>query len=206
MGSYNTTAKKGYHFVLTKKGYKKTPDKVKPERKAGYPVRGFERRVPTSWIEKGYVEEIKMKTINEQIKELRDLSEGYTAGGHKDVGNKLREAADTIETLSAKLAANTEPPDSHYRGGWIAVNDRLPELNRFYIVTTFDGEDHEVEPAYYAKIGFFGERNIKPNWWSDCTSNAEMIEEDKKEVIAWRPLPDPYIPNSQAAVQEGDNP
>ena len=46
-----------------------------------------------------------MSMISEQVKELRELSEAYTACGHRFVGDKLREAADTIETLSAKLQA-----------------------------------------------------------------------------------------------------
>lgn len=52
-------AEKGNHFVVTERGYEKTPDKVKPERKVGEPIRGFEYRVPMSWIAKGYVEEKK---------------------------------------------------------------------------------------------------------------------------------------------------
>lgn len=52
------TAEKGNIFVLTKKGYSKTPDKVKHERKIGKPIKGFEHTVPASWYEKGYVEEI----------------------------------------------------------------------------------------------------------------------------------------------------
>lgn len=51
-------AQKGKHFVLTEKGYKKTPDNVKPERSIGKPLKGFEYSVPTSWFEKGYVEEV----------------------------------------------------------------------------------------------------------------------------------------------------
>lgn len=56
--AYNKSAEKGNMFVLTEKGYKKTPDKVKPERKIGSPVKGFQYRVPTAWVSKGYVEEV----------------------------------------------------------------------------------------------------------------------------------------------------
>lgn len=51
-------AGKGNHFILTEKGYEKTPDRVKPEREIGKPVAGFECKVPSSWIEKGYVAEV----------------------------------------------------------------------------------------------------------------------------------------------------
>lgn len=56
--AYNESAKKGNIFILTKKGYEKTPYMVKHERVIGKPVEGFEYRVPVSWIKNGYVEQI----------------------------------------------------------------------------------------------------------------------------------------------------
>lgn len=47
----------GNQFVLTEKGYRNTPDHVKHEREVGVPVKGFETRVPATWINKGYVME-----------------------------------------------------------------------------------------------------------------------------------------------------
>lgn len=75
---------------------------------------------------------------------------------------------------------------------WIPCNRELPKEGMFYNVTVFDGEDYRVEPAYYAKIGYLGQRNMKANWWTDCTSNAELIEVDDDVVVAWMPLPEPY--------------
>lgn len=57
MAIYRKSAADGNHFVLTKKGYEQTPDKVKPEREIGCPLKGFEYDAPTSWVEKGYVVE-----------------------------------------------------------------------------------------------------------------------------------------------------
>ena len=57
MSAYCKSAEAGNHFVLTEKGYEQTPEPVKPERRAGEPVRGVEYSVPTSWLKKGYVEE-----------------------------------------------------------------------------------------------------------------------------------------------------
>lgn len=54
---YRLEATKGKQFVLTEKGYNRTPDHVKRERKVGGPVKGFETSVPMTWVEKGYVEE-----------------------------------------------------------------------------------------------------------------------------------------------------
>lgn len=56
----------------------------------------------------------RMSEIGRQIEDLRNLSEGYTAGGHKNLGNKLKEAADTIDVLSAKLAAANMELESLY--------------------------------------------------------------------------------------------
>lgn len=55
--AYYKNAKAGNIFLLTKKGFERTPDKVKQERKTGSPVKGFEYNVPISWIDKRYVEE-----------------------------------------------------------------------------------------------------------------------------------------------------
>lgn len=53
-------ADKGCIFVCTEKGYDRTPEKAKKERTVGKPIPLFDRKVPQSWIEKGYVKEIKI--------------------------------------------------------------------------------------------------------------------------------------------------
>lgn len=55
---YKKEAESGKRFVLTVKGYERTPDRVKLERAAGKSVKGYEYSVPQSWIDKGYVEEV----------------------------------------------------------------------------------------------------------------------------------------------------
>ena len=42
-------------FVLTEKGYIRTPDSVKPEREIGKPIKHFEKAVPLSWYKNGWV-------------------------------------------------------------------------------------------------------------------------------------------------------
>lgn len=61
MGAYMKEANKGNQFLLTESGYNHTPDNVKDERNIGEPIKGFETRVPVSWIEKKYVEEKQMQ-------------------------------------------------------------------------------------------------------------------------------------------------
>ena len=52
------TAIEGNYFGLTQYGYECSPDHTKAEREPGKPVKGFETRVPVSWVEKGYVKEM----------------------------------------------------------------------------------------------------------------------------------------------------
>lgn len=74
--------------------------------------------------------------ISEQAKKLRELAadmEKYV--GLRPKPHILREAADTIESLSAKLqAANTERAAEDC-GGWIPCKDRLPKEDGFYLAT-----------------------------------------------------------------------
>ncbi len=59
----------------------------------------------------------RMSEISEQIENLRNLSDGYIIGGHKNIGNKLKEAADTIDVLSAKLTTANMELESLYESG-----------------------------------------------------------------------------------------
>ena len=69
-----------------------------------------------------------MSMISEQVKELREIASEFDLDGKEELSNMINEAADTIEALSAKLAAtNMERSDRYYGGGWIACEDRLPD-------------------------------------------------------------------------------
>ncbi len=66
--------------------------------------------------------------MNEQVKRLRDSAYVYRSAGFTEASRLFLEAADTIEGLSARLAAaNMERPEAHHGGGWIACSERLPE-------------------------------------------------------------------------------
>ena len=75
-----------------------------------------------------------MSMMSEQVRQLRDCADYIHNRGNIDpiqAEYEFREAADTIETLSAKLhAANMERSSAHYHGGWIPVSERTPEMNK----------------------------------------------------------------------------
>lgn len=139
--------------------------------------------------QEGYFE---MSMISELIKNLRWYG-SYADSAEKDL---MYEAADTIEALSAKLAAaNMERSDRYYGGGWISCEDRLPE------------EEKEVLVCFYSKtcnkVGF-SKKNIKvaklTSERRDEYGNKEIgfigsaVNHSIKEVLAWQPLPEPYRP------------
>ncbi|KAI4438899.1 DUF4246 domain-containing protein [Schaedlerella arabinosiphila] len=109
--------------------------------------------------------------ISEQVKELRYKADIFEKSGCAVDGivKAFREAADTIETLSAKLqAANMEGIESSYGTGWISAN-RPPKSNKDVLVRY-----NSVKMG----IGWYCERSKR--WWT-C---------DGCVPVEWRPLPE----------------
>lgn len=114
--------------------------------------------------------------ILEQVKKLREGSIPYKWAGNKDMESLLLQAADTIEALSAKLAAaNMEWSDRYYSGGWIACEDRLPEIGKSVLICDSNRN------VCIRKIMRIDELGVV--WWSQYST-----------AIAWQPLPEPYRP------------
>ena len=68
-------------------------------------------------------------SISEQVKELRELANDVWLNSNEKFGIKINQAADTIESLSAKLqAANMERSAEDCGGGWIECESgKLPD-------------------------------------------------------------------------------
>ena len=123
-------------------------------------------------------------SISEQVKELREVARMYEGLDGADI---LREAADTIESLSAKLA-DMERSAEDCGGGWIQCKDRLPETSEYmeFAPTPYM---KRIEISYMTDtveylIGFYDGSK-----WMDKHHNVI------KNVIAWKPflkLPEDY--------------
>ncbi len=134
-----------------------------------------------------------MSMISEQVKELRDCVhrwQNFESVSSSEPFKLLSEAADTIETLSAKLeAANMEQSDRYYGGGWILSKDRLPtkeECGNYrghFLVTVYASELKTLCMEYeYTTI-----RGKEVGRWTWCDGvNIPW------EVIAWKKFPEPY--------------
>lgn len=122
-----------------------------------------------------------MSMIEQQLKEIRNMTSVLHDEKRYAAEEIMRQAADTIKALSAKLAAeNMERSDRYYGIGWIACDDRLPKKDGFYLAT-IDGEiAGEDKP-------FSGLAEFENGKWVDD-------EDDYQCILAWQPLPEPYRP------------
>lgn len=112
-----------------------------------------------------------MSMISEQIKELRKAAKWFEGACFPDGIRLANNAADTIESLSAKLA-NMERSAEDCGGRWIACKERLPEDEGMYLITAKVLEKIEIQYVFFQKnMDLF-----------ICNGIA----------IAWKPLPEPY--------------
>lgn len=125
-----------------------------------------------------------MSMISEQVKELREYSElCLQYCNEKRAKELLKEAADTIEALSAKLAAaNMERSDRYYGGGWIACEDRMPEEHKLYDITFENSVGIHSDSAIY---------NPYLKRWLWDADKTELVE---NKVLAWAEKREPYHP------------
>ena len=120
------------------------------------------------------------KILEEIEKERRDEDDYWDARG-KMYAKTWNDCTDFIEDIIRK----------HMNDGWISVEERLPErtldekLNKSYkkylvFIDSVDGWDIDI-----AVYDFWNDKK-----WREAHDGYEEIE----NVVAWRPLPDPYRP------------
>lgn len=113
-------------------------------------------------------------SISEQVRELREYVNDISSLITEDIDvlkSIFSEAADTIESLSVKLA-NIERPAEVCGGGWIACKERLPEDEGMYLITAKVLEKIEIQYVFFQKnMDLF-----------ICNGIA----------MAWKPLLEPY--------------
>lgn len=108
--------------------------------------------------------------ISEQVKGLRKLGNQWKHNGVAGY-NLILDACDTIEALSAKLAAHNLG-----KGEWIPVGERLPE-NSGCVLISIAGD---------IEFGAYDRQNCDWAIW-----HGDYWDEGKR-ADAWMPLPEPY--------------
>lgn len=121
-----------------------------------------------------------MSMISEQVKKLQDIQERLDTDGELDMdilhiakfwAQDIRDAIDTIETLSAKMCTK------NLHNGWILCDERLPEENQRVLTCDKFGNVHINN--------YFMGRNNVPFGIDDNHSRFYP-------VVAWQPLPEGY--------------
>ena len=138
-----------------------------------------------------------MSMISELVKELRECVEECDNPLYdmkmKWIAKLMYQAADTIESLSAKLQADNMERSADCGGGWIYCGDgnNLPEPGRRYRVTALwkdgDFETRSVYDLVYGTDGLWHGENYTPVSF---------------EIIAWKPLEEPYRENIEEHVRK----
>lgn len=109
--------------------------------------------------------------IIEQVKELRAYSNFSLYAREDKAKELLRQAADTIESLSSKLQAENMEQSADC-GGWIPCKERLPEDDGMYLITSKVLDKTEVQYVFFQK-------------------NMDLFICNGIPT-AWQPLPEPY--------------
>lgn len=108
---------------------------------------------------------------------LSEFESGYAAGA-VDMANAIK------DVICANMGdgKNTNVPSN---GGWIPVEERLPEngTNGIYDMQLVTLKDGEVCLGVY--------RNEDSEWWTR-KQEGRTLYTNKHEVIAYQPLPEPY--------------
>ena len=127
-------------------------------------------------------------SISEQVKELREYSNISLYTRESRARELLKEAADTIEALSANLADMERSADD-CGVGWIKCKDRLPtekecgDYRGHFLVTVYANK-HTTMYMEYEYTTVRG-KEVGRWIWNDRVNIPW-------EVIAWQPLPEPY--------------
>lgn len=130
-----------------------------------------------------------MSMTSNLVKGLRDYAEIYSrlSNHTKDgrVPDLLLVAADTIEELSAKVARQSmERSSQYYGGGWISVNDRLPEEGEKVLVWY----EYFRYGEYNCMFQTYGVGYQYGGYWGGEVNGTNA------RCIAWQPLPPAYEP------------
>ena len=124
----------------------------------------------------------------EKIFEEIEAEHPYKVPGNYDSYSQYNEAwSDAIYRVRARLEEFFQEKDND---GWIPAEERLPKTNGTYNVT------RHIDGHFISDSAYFDGQNT---WHSDNRVNHSRPY--LTDVIAWRPLPEPYRQNKQRRVK-----
>lgn len=126
-----------------------------------------------------------MQTLKKILEEIQKTESEYINEDHHPM---FKIGAASIATEIKQIICE------HMNDNWIAVEEKLPE-NNDYILLSFDNYKIPM-------IGRYEDRREGGAFYlGDCTGDDTCIAQDLY-VAAWRPLPEPYRPESNEIVRD----
>lgn len=123
-----------------------------------------------------------MNVLEKILEEIKEVEKKFVVG--HEVLFALGATGMASEISGIIRSHMDDAPDNN--DGWIPVSEKLPEAG--------DGKYYpllNVQTSYGAvKCGFYRVRDDR--WYIYEEFYNEFIEANKKEVVAWQPLPEPY--------------
>ena len=118
-----------------------------------------------------------MNVLEKILEEIKDLKRKQNSS-NQDFLTGYISALSTVEGIMCSYMSEHSGDDTEM-GGWIPVEERLPEESGIYIVTAHDGCRMRSTYLKYYK---------KQRRWELVGTRAYW------RVFAWMPLPEPYNP------------
>ena len=111
-------------------------------------------------------------SISEQVKKLKVEAEWLEKDQEKRLASILLQAADTIESLSAKLQAENMERSADCKNGWQPILEYNREKYDWVLIKYFDGEEEcvpqvaelRLDGKWHVSTDFDGDFTI-PSWF-----------------------------------------
>ena len=130
-----------------------------------------------------------MNVLEKILEEIKEVEKKFVVGHEVLFALGATGIATEIEEI---IRSHMDDEDND---GWIPVEERLPdrENKESYDINLVTLEDGEVCIGVY--------RDDKKEWWTR-KKEGETLYTTKHNVIAWKPLPEPYKPNKDNSATE----
>lgn len=144
------------------------------------------------------------KSIEKIIEKLEEYRDENLVEHDSEMANHCKQDCNDINDCTLcvwdKAIEIVKQTAEEHNNGWILVSERLPEEGGYYLVTYHEWSNGDYLPkfddTYVRKLHY--QKSERFTGWNHpryCDDKAENYT--NREVIAWKPLPQPYQPKGE---------